>query len=469
MPYVLSALLSVLNAAAPLPRRAAVVAAEHCSDADLASQTRALRSALAQELGEAFVASEADIEQRAQRAVPPSPQALQLTLKATQGLFYNGALAKCLERLSPLVADIERLPPGREQAELLTEARVLESLALRALKRNEAADESLTRVLRTRPQHALSADEFSPMLRARFERLRAAVQNAQRVELQIRSRPSGAGVFLDGTKAGTTPLTILVPPGDYFLALESQGLAALPRTIHANAATTVSVDLGFEGALRNERVPCLASPPQDLLGHAFHLAGLLEVDDMILVSLGAAQAGQRWLTATVVDGTRGQRTREGGIPFDMAKGNPEAILDLGRFAATGAASPRVRNAALEIPAPRPTPTFREWRKPVAWGLTGLAAASVATGVVLHLQSAATWRVFDTQYAGPGGAPNLDGVDEAFSLRQRAESQRTWAIVGYATGAAALGTSLALWLWPLPKDGPQITLAPTSVALSMPLP
>src|SRR5262249_46558349 len=141
---------------------------------------------------------------------------------------------------------------------MVASARVLYGLVLRRSGEAQGATDAFTRVLRLAPEFQLDPDYYPPSVRTDFDRIRERLQHAAKVRLEIRSNPSGADVFIDGLREGTTPLALELLPGAYQLMLAKDGATSRPHAVRLEKPESVHIDLDFEGRIHLDEVLCLS-------------------------------------------------------------------------------------------------------------------------------------------------------------------------------------------------------------------
>ena len=83
-------------------------------------------------------------------------------------------------------------------------------------------DQTLVSVLRHDPSYQITWEVFSPGTKARFERLRKQVEKEKRTRLEVKSRPTGADVYLDGLYMGKTPFQAELAVSEYQVVVASK-------------------------------------------------------------------------------------------------------------------------------------------------------------------------------------------------------------------------------------------------------
>jgi hypothetical protein len=91
-----------------------------------------------------------------------------------------------------------------------------------------------------------------------------------------------------------------------------------------------------------------------------------------------------------------------------------------------------------------------WPHTVKWVAAGVAVAGLGFGVIEHFRYYSKNRDYNNDPSCPSGAGCKTQADSA-------DSAHTLAIVGYATGALATGTAIALWILDSPTHASQTSL------------
>jgi hypothetical protein len=459
--------------------RMALVALGDCKDPDLLRYARQFEERLSDRVGPQLLPE----EQFQARVGPPPTHTLdeaRRQVSTAENLFYNDRVADSLALLDQTLAELERLPPGPDRAKTFGEAQLIRGMTLSALRRRDASDDAFRAVLRVDPRHVMSPDAFSPTFRQRFEKLRTELARARKARLSVQSQPTGATVYVDGFALGHTPATLDLVPGTYQIVVGRPDAYSFPHVMQLRQDTSLRVDLAFEQTIPPTRAPCLQQPRdghETPLGNALKLALLLEVDQLVVLRLDRPPAGPSWLSAAVLNAQTAQRTREGGIQLGSSRGGGDDLGELARFVVTGETGDRVvavnpsagQASVLALPPPAAVSQsqaspLRTWRTPTGIALTATGAVALGLGVVFQLKANDSASKFNQAYAG-GSAPPPSQVGTVDGYRSDAHTQQTLAYVGYAVGAAAIGTGLWLWITDGKVTGTTVVPGPGSIALA----
>ncbi|XXF77843.1 PEGA domain-containing protein [Myxococcaceae bacterium GXIMD 01537] len=343
-PLFLAASLALATNAFAAPRRT-VIAVGDCKDAELSSQSKALHDTLKTRPKEEILSA----SEFAERLFPQPSRSfedIQRLLDAAQGQFYEGQHSKATQTLDDALKEVARLPPGEQRWNLYVGAQLLHGLNFRSLGRakERESDAAFRNVLRIDAQHKLDPSHYAPSTRQAFEKVRRELINGRKARLSVKSTVPASEVYLDGFKAGQTPLSLNVPEGTYDIALIKGDAVSFPRPIQVNAPETpVLVDLVYEGGVTASPFPCLASQGNDdkTFGHAIRLGGTLGVEEVIVVRLEQQSSGPKWLAATVLNVEGGQKLREGGLKTQGLETPQMALNALVDFVTGKAPSPPV--------------------------------------------------------------------------------------------------------------------------------
>lgn len=482
MRHSLWVVLMFAGASQAAPRMMSVAVGD-CTETGLVNASRLFSDALSGRLEERVLDAEAISDRLKPRALK-SPEEIHRQLASAQTQFYNLQYAKANQQLEAAISEIERLQPGTARWALFQAAHLLSGTVQLAANQKREAEESFRRILALNPTFELDADYYAPSTRALFDKVRAQVTSEKKGNLHVRSNPPGSEVYLDGRLVGKTPLSGRFPPSRYqVIVARNPETASFPRTLTLTNTSSVHVDLEFEGSVKPGNPVCLsgAQKTPDRLAHAVKIGALLDVEEVVLISVRRQSAAAQWLTATLVSVRGGHEVREAGLK--MEDGGPVAGLDdLVSFIATGQATPNVivkaqdaaaapwgavsgaatqrpkaqdagarlavaQASAVKASSPRPPSGARVWAPAVAGGV--LLGSGTALYVMAH-NSAAALRTRD---------PSV--VDH----RQTIARGRLFEGLGFGLGAAgfaALGTAAVLHFTDRPSaPTPQVSVVPVN--------
>jgi hypothetical protein len=477
-----------------------VVAAGECKDAELGNQAKALHAALSNRQGQE-VLSPADFSERL--FPPPTQNAgdIQRQLDAAQNQFYEARHTKAEQLIDVSLQGISRLSVGFTRWQLYTQAQLLHAINDRAAGRLKESDAAFRNVLRLEPHHTLDASLYAPSIRQAFEKVRSELARAKKVKLSVKSALPSSEVYLDGLKAGQTPLTLELLPGLYELTIVKDSAVSFPRRLQVQSPETpIFVDLAYEGSVTDSPFPCLASTgnsDETMLSHAVRLGGTLGVEEVIVVRLErSSPRGPQWLAATVLNVEGGQKLREGGLKIQGQETSVESLSALVDFVTTGKAPPPLvvpspqgtapwtRQPSPDVPlssaargdfdvsAPnrfseegpltesasrRPPPALRK----ASYAVLGGGAAALAGAGILRLIAQKNLDKLEKRLNSRG---RIDASDtEALALRDSLSSQNTL-LTGLLIGSgAALTTGAVLFLVSPTRPAPRPVILDVAVA------
>jgi len=447
-----------------------VIASGDCRDPDLINITRELNDTLAKTHGTHWLSPE-DVSAKLAPAPTRSVEEIQRQYDAGLNAFYAGEYSKAEELLSGARAELVQLPPGGPRVTLMASVNLAYALVWMNNRRYAQADEAFRQVLRLAPNYVLDPVYFSPETRARFNKVRRELARAPKLRLTVKSLPAGAVVSLDGHSEGKTPVTLDLPAASYELQLTREGVRSFPRTVKLSSELSVTIDLGFEGSVDVQRVPCIRARPgeKDRLASASRLGGVLGADEAVVLRIDHAPDGPSWLTAALLGLPGGQKVREGSLKIADPSRAPEGLPDLATFLQTGrvgggvvtgrpdpeaAPLPAVTTAALTPktdPGAGPLEVHhpKAWRRPVGLGVAAGGAVAAVVGAVFEVSAASTWSDFDAHYAN-GSAPQPSELPALAELRDSARSKQTLGAAGLVVGAVGLGVGAYLY-FTAPRD------------------
>ncbi len=359
--------------------KAIAIAAGDCRDPELLNGGTAFSDAVAGLLKTDALDPAAVLDQLRPRP-SAGPDDVQRQLDSAQSQFYANQFDKALEGVRAATKALERLPPSDAVAKHLQAAGVLEGLIFKSLNRKTEQLDAWRRVVRTAPDYRLDPDFHSPATITQFEQLKKDVAKQKRVGLNVTSTPAGAAVFVDGVRAGVTPLKSPgFAPGTYRVVITQGEKQSFAYEVKLDGPPVeLQIDLGFEGSLRAQLPLCVSSAGGD--SEALKLATRAGADRALVLRVDATG----WVTAQLFEVAKGTRVREGGMKIaDARKGN--GYTDLASFVLTGqpaklalsGSRPEPTPAATPAePAPPPEPT----RQPEPAATTTATASSSSGGV-----------------------------------------------------------------------------------------
>ncbi len=478
---------AITSHAAP---RTALVAAGRCDDSDLLDPPKQLTRELGARMGNQLMDAD-ELMNRLPRSASRLPSELERQIEGAELQYFEADYSGAEQRVLDALEEVERLPPGSKRWQLFVRGLLLRALVLRATNRAADADDQFRRVLRIDPDQRLDADYFSPSTRARFDRVRRQLASESRTTLAITSSPAGAEVFIDGMELKrTTPASLDLLPGYYAVSLSTQNGLSFPRVVDLASPSSLHVDLEFESSFDSTVMPCFADrgDEQFRLSNAVKLGSWLGIDQVVIARAERRSAGYTWVSAALLQVTNGQKVREGGLKLDGAEGSSTALGELADFISTGKASRNiVASDFINLSPPSESPDAESssqvraqlghpasaearaegWTKAVGAGLLGLGTLAIGAGMAFQLRSDQSWAALNRRYPD-GRPPPISDLDVVQSIRDRAASQRSSAIISYSIGAAAVsaGAFLILHRWSTSTAHPSLSVRALPGALSI---
>jgi hypothetical protein len=148
-----------------------------------------------------------------------------------------------------------------------------------------AADETLAQLLIIDPDHQPTKAVAARLSAGLLERL-ALVKDAQRATprttLEVKSRPPGARVLVDGRSAGRAPVAVEVLPGIHYVLVDDEGRLHTERVVVGPDGARVTARLGSPEAEAAARLMTLLKEP---LGKRDFTEAAADVADVTLAAL----------------------------------------------------------------------------------------------------------------------------------------------------------------------------------------
>jgi hypothetical protein len=265
-----------------------------------------------------------------------------------------------------------------------------------------AADETLGQLLVVEPDYSPTKQVSARLSAALLERLKLVKDNQRatpRTSLEIKSRPPGARVLVDGRSAGRAPVAVEVLPGIHYVLVEQEGRLYTERIVVGADGARVTARLGSPEA---EAAAALLTRMKAPLSKRDFTEAAADVADVTLVALIVPWGPTlQVLIARVTDGEldavigarlpRREGPREKALfqlvdgaltkARDAWVGIDEDVASLRPALLQGAGDPGARVVAEDEPLDIPL---------LVGGIVGgvIVVAGVATGTVLYLQSEA---------------------------------------------------------------------------------
>ncbi len=264
--------------------------------ADLDRVGQALRKALSEAVGGELLSGRAALLQRTAasplvgnrlktaRSLVDKGEELYMSFK------FSAAAATLAEAADLFTVLLDHLEA--DDVKLLYRARLLEGLSWFDANQEAAARTAFTRLIVMRPDFEPDPSLVSPKAREAFRQALAEVRGAGLASLEVRSRPGGAEVVLDGLPRGRTPISIAaLPRGKHHLRLVLPGYQAHSQEIEIRPPASAQREVRLEitpalGALERLRKAALAGQSPELAkGDLDLLARSAQLGSIVMVGL----------------------------------------------------------------------------------------------------------------------------------------------------------------------------------------
>jgi hypothetical protein len=188
-------------------------------------------------------AARAAVEQRQQRDLGALDARLD---DAARALADGDADAARVDVLDALAIFEEALAFAEDDAAWARyrEALLLQATLLWKARDKLAADAALLQLLAVDPEWKPKRGSLPADLMARIELVRDDARSTPPASLEVKSRPAGARVLVDGRRAGRAPVAVDVPPGIHYVLVEDAGRIHRERVVVGEAGARVSARLG---------------------------------------------------------------------------------------------------------------------------------------------------------------------------------------------------------------------------------
>ncbi|MDP2344294.1 MAG: PEGA domain-containing protein [Deltaproteobacteria bacterium] len=272
---------------------------------------------------------------------------------------------------------------------------ILQSTALLKVKDKAGADRALLQLLAVEPDWRPQKGVTPVDVAARFDIVRDESRSTPPVSLEVKSRPAGAKVLVDGRRAGRAPVAVEVPPGVHYVIVEESGRVHRQRVVVTESGGRVSARLGSPELEASLRLTSQLRKPEtrkaDLLELAYDVADVA----VVAVVLPYGQSVQV-VCARVTDGEldavvgaplpRGEGARE-KVVFNLVEaaltqkadgwvGTGDPAVTLRPLLLTGVGDATINDA----PEPAPVGLIIGG---VAGGLAVVAAIGLGVGLVIQ--------------------------------------------------------------------------------------
>jgi PEGA domain len=334
------------------------------------------------------------------------------------------AAAEMLETKSGVKLHRELIAQGRARLTelgdptLLVDAHLsLASLYL-AMKEQETARAELDAAARLRPASDLDISRWPPNLVSAFGEARLRVLAEAGAEIEVRSEPAGAVVWIDGVRVGESPLTAPVRRGAHLVRLAAPGTAPVLRAVDAAPSSRVRVE---------EKLPLLAV---DDLAERIRAELITEGRRAEVVGFARALANEARATRVVVCGVL---PIDGGVVVLLATAQEEPrLVALSLDPVLTGAHTELGTALAELDAP-----------PGAFsGGVSRRRGPAAPEPSVKLDPARTIFGLGAQPTAVAGANAAPAVRAPAAAVAEEESGFPWLAVGAGAGVVILGAAAA---------------------------
>ncbi len=158
---------------------------------------------------------------------------------------------------------------------------LLQVRAFLQVKDKAAADRALLQLLAVEPDWKPQKGVTPADVAARSDIVRDESRSTAPVSLEVKSRPPGAKVLVDGRRAGRAPVAVEVPPGVHYVIVEEGGRVFRQRVVVGDEGGRVSARLGspeLEAAQRlTAQLRKAETKKSDLLDLAYDVADVTVV------------------------------------------------------------------------------------------------------------------------------------------------------------------------------------------------
>ena len=303
-------------------------------------------------------------------------------------------------------ADLERtiasLKRKGGQGDLLVDALLTKAMLFKETGRTAEAKKVFREALAIDPTLELEATPLSGKSRRVFEATKKEILLGRTGNLEIKSEPPMAQIYLNGVSKGTTPHTLEnLPQGSYLVTIEANNYYPVHEAVYVAGGTTqfVSQTLHWIAGSAKQKVdPSRLAQQARTAGQktklAVEMGKALKVDKVLFLSV-ARRDGKEEVEVSTVDTSLKAAYNPLSVPVAEVKANEEKSL--GRLA--NAIDDQARRNVLDDPAKYLQPgrgdirTLRHerpfWQKPLFYSLTGALVGGAIGATVGILAAVAT--------------------------------------------------------------------------------
>jgi hypothetical protein len=302
--------------------------------------------------------------------------------------------------------------------------------------------------------------QFPPSFSQLALQMRAEMKELATSRLSVTTRPLKQQVYIDGCLAGTSPLQLALPPGEYRVEIDFASGRSLPKTVQVQDYSRVEFDSEFEGAIYADRGPCVAfgKDRANRLQSLVRLASILGVRSIVTVREEEPAPGEQYLVATLIDSVTGKDSREARVKVAPGGVSQNEVMEkLAEWVATGDARPPVEDTSVKQPeeetgdlkpeGPREKELSKNyhWQQTAAWSMAGLAFILTGVGIVEQIRINDIEKQIGDYTDEKGNVRSEELKSRVAELEANQLRQTKWRN-GFFIGAAiaAAGSGICFW-------------------------
>ena len=156
-------------------------------------------------------------------------------LREGMDLYRDLRFSESLAKLGEAQAALEQQADA-QAIRLLQDVFIYRGMNELALGNREAATENFRASASLDPSRTLDEGAFAPEVRSLFGDVQSNLRARVPANVTVETNPVGAVLFLDGKRAGMTPITVTVPPGRHYVAFRAPGFRPHVRRIEVDGA-----------------------------------------------------------------------------------------------------------------------------------------------------------------------------------------------------------------------------------------
>lgn len=336
------------------------------------------------------------------------------SLALARAHWYSKDYLEAEADLERTIAALKRKGGG---GDLLVDALLTKAMLFKETGRTAEAQKIFREALAIDPTLTLEDTSLGGKSRRVFEATKREILLGRTGNIEIKSDPPTASVYLNGVSKGTTPLTLQnLPQGTYLLTIEANNYYPVHEAVYVAGGTTqfVSQTLHWIAGSAKQKVDPSRLAQQARTGAqkaklAVEMGKALKVDKVLFLSVERGAGGER-VEVSTVDTSLKAAYNPLSVPVADIRSNEEKSL--GKLAS--AIDDQARRNVLDNPADYLQPgrgdirTLRRerpfWQKPLFYSLTG----AVVGGAI-----GATVGILATGDDDDGSTADTGGVDIEF--------------------------------------------------------